>query len=204
MAIPWLRVLDTALTMTDLARGWQRRRQAAGSDTGTAALAPTASAPIEARFAGVVIAALKEAFDRDSQRVLAEREQREAERRRAERAVKLDWLRQAGERELARLRLLAMLAVAGWIGTLIVAAVTTASVAARITLGVGWALLLTALAVTMAAQATVAAAVARLVDQGDLAELRSSATPTAGDIGAAAPWLLVAGLAVSALAVLMR
>lgn len=203
MAIPWLRVLDAALTVTDLARGLQRRRPGALAESAATGLA-TPSAPLEARFAGVVVAALKEAFDRDSQRVQAEREQREAEQRRAERLLKLEWLRQAGERELARLRLLAGLTVASWLGTVVFAALATSSVAARVTLGVGWTLLLAALAAGLSAQARVADALGRLVDQRELAKTATVDVPSGGDVGAAAAWLLVAGLAVSALAVLIR
>ena len=50
---------------------------------------------LEARLAGVVVAALKEAFDRDTQRLELEREQLDAERQRAERALRLELRRQA-------------------------------------------------------------------------------------------------------------
>ena len=73
---------------------------------------------LEARLAGVVVAALKEAFDRDTRRLELEREQLEAERERAERALRLELQRQAGDREIGRLRLLAGVAVASWLGTL--------------------------------------------------------------------------------------
>jgi len=69
-------------------------------------------AQIETRLAGVVVAALKEAFDRDARRLDLEREALEAERQRAERALKLELLRQAADRETSRLRLLAGVAVA--------------------------------------------------------------------------------------------
>ena len=61
---------------------------------------------------------LKEAFDRDSRRLDLEREQLAAERERAERALRLELRRQAADREIGRLRLLAGIAVASWIGTL--------------------------------------------------------------------------------------
>ena len=49
-------------------------------------------------MAGVLVAALKEAFDRDGTRLEMERSQIEAERRRAEEALRAELRRQAGER----------------------------------------------------------------------------------------------------------
>ena len=208
MAIPWLRVLDAVLSLSDLARGLNRRRlpltgeSGEGSGGGGAlATGGAGGAPLEARFAGVVVAALKEAFDRDSQRIQAEREQREVERRRAERLLKIELLRQAGERELGRLRLVATLAMASWLGTIVLAAFVTLTIASRITLGVGWALLLGALAAALAAQSTVSNTLARVAEQSETDPGRAA---NGGDTGAAATWLLVAGLAVAALAVLLR
>ena len=63
---------------------------------------------LEARLAGVMVAALKEAFDRDKARMVLERETLEAERSRAERALQAELRRQAADRELVQLRLLAM------------------------------------------------------------------------------------------------
>src|SRR5882672_3536251 len=98
MALPWLRIIDSALNLADLA--WRARPAAALRDPGQQ-LAP-ARAATEARLAGVVISALKEAFDRDHQRLEFEKEQREADRRRAERLFKIEIARQAGDREVSR------------------------------------------------------------------------------------------------------
>ena len=73
---------------------------------------------LETRLAGVVVAALKEAFDRDTRRLDLEHEQMAAERLRAERALRLELRRQAADREIARVRLLAAAALASWLGTL--------------------------------------------------------------------------------------
>src|SRR5215470_1448152 len=122
MAVPWLGLLDAALSLTDLARvHWGR---------GAASPAPSAdlqgqfqvggaTGNLEARLAGVVVAALKEAFDRDTRRLDFEREQLTAERRRAERAMQLELLRQAAERDIARLRLLAGVDLVAWLGSLL-------------------------------------------------------------------------------------
>ena len=67
---------------------------------------------LETRLAGVVVAALKEAFDRDRARMDLERSQIEAERARAEEALRAELRRQASERALGQLRLIAVMAFA--------------------------------------------------------------------------------------------
>ena len=111
MPVPWLQLIDAALGVANFARG--RKAPRAAADGQRSQLEPAAGAPggLEARLAGVVVAALKEAFDRDTRRLELEREQLEAERERAERALRLELQRQAGDREIGRLRLLAGVAV---------------------------------------------------------------------------------------------
>src|SRR6266446_4145083 len=121
MAFPWLRVLDAVIGVTDIARS---RRIGKLRDQGDSRQlekgAVGAVGSLETRLAGVVVAALKEAFDRDTRRLDLEREQMDAERHRAERAMRIELLRQAGDREIGRLRLISGIAVASWIGTLFV------------------------------------------------------------------------------------
>ncbi len=185
MAIPWLRLMDAALGMTDIARRVTRRDE-------PQQLAPGATGPLEARLAGVVVAALKEAFDRDSRRLELERDQLEGERARAERALQLELRRQAGDREIGRLRLVAGVAVASWLATLFFSTELLNGVpAARAALGVGWVLLLAAAGVAFSAQATVAH---RLQGEGEI---------SSGPAGALAPWLIISGLGLIGLAVLI-
>jgi hypothetical protein len=190
MAVPWLRLIDAAFGMTDIAR-----RMAGGREAPPATPPATASGaggPLEARLAGVVVAALKEAFDRDTRRLELERDQIEAERARAEQALRLELRRQAGERELGRLRLVAALAVVSWLATLFFSReLLQGGVAARAALGGGWILLLGALGSAFMAQSTIAS---RIAGDGDL---------SSGQAGLVAPWLIVAGLAVIGLAVLV-
>src|SRR5262249_29246219 len=119
MPVPWLRILEALIGVTDLARSRKIKSMATENealqqaDPGLRALGG-----LEARLAGVVVAALKEAFDRDTRRLELEREQIEAERKRAERALQLELLRQTGDREIGRLRLLAGVAVVSLLGTL--------------------------------------------------------------------------------------
>ena len=189
MAFPWLRLLDAAFGMTDIAR---RMAGARAEPPATPAPAAATGGPLEARLAGVVVAALKEAFDRDTRRLELERDQIEAERARAEQALRLELRRQAGERELGRLRLVAGVAVISWLATLFFSReLIGGGVAARVALGAGWILLLGALGSAFTAQSTIAA---RIAGEGDV---------SSGQAGAIAPWLIVVGLAVIGLAVLV-
>jgi hypothetical protein len=196
MAVPWLRLLDAVLGVSDLVRNRRPRGLAtAGEETAmTAGAVPTG---IEARLAGVVVAALKEAFDRDTRRLELEREQLESERRRAERALQLELARQAGDREIGRLRLLAAIAVASWIGTLFFSTRLIAGpLPARVLLGVGWLLMLAAVALSFTAQGEVARALQRSAES-------DSPPPVTTGGGQAAPWLVVTGLALVGFAVLV-
>src|SRR5580765_962016 len=105
MPLPWLGVIDTLLDVANLALSRKSRRPA--EETESSAVAARSGGQLEARMTGVVVAALKEAFDRDANRLDLERQQAERERLRAERMLKLELLRQAGDREIGRLRLMA-------------------------------------------------------------------------------------------------
>src|SRR3954468_22647156 len=135
MPVPWLQLVDAALGLANFARG--RKPPAAEGLPRQVDLTGQPAGGLEARLAGVVVAALKEAFDRDSRRLDLEREQLAAERARAERALELELQRQAVDREIGRLRLLAGAAGAAWLGTLLMSSrVLAAGAAARIVLGV--------------------------------------------------------------------
>src|SRR5690349_13528456 len=174
MAVPWLRIFDMLIGVTDIARSSRGRPAAEGAETQQ--LAPTGRAlgGLETRLAGVVVAALKEAFDRDTRRLELEREQLDAERRRAERALKLELMRQAGDREVGRLRLVAGLAIASWIGTLFLAP-RLAGGAPRAVLGVGWLFLLASVAASFVGQSAMGQSLQRAADDfGDARESASS------------------------------
>jgi hypothetical protein len=105
----WMGVIDTVGGLVQAAR---RFRQGA---EGLASAPPLGGAgQLETRLAGVVVAALKEAFDRDSARLELERSQIDAERRRAEQALRAELRRQAADRLLGQLRLVAIIAVVTW------------------------------------------------------------------------------------------
>lgn len=195
MPVPWLRIIDAVLGMTDLARSRRMSRLSPAADAqGQQLEAVRGGGGLEARLAGVVVAALKEAFERDTRRLDLERAQLEAERERAERALRLELRRLAGDREIGRLRLLAGVSIASWIGTLFLAArLIGASIGARVALGGGWLLLLVAFAAAIMAQSRVAES----LDRSETAPL------DAGPEGTLAVWLIVAGLALVGIAVLV-
>jgi hypothetical protein len=199
MPIPWLQVIDAALGVANFARG--RSSKAGPPDTQLAESGGGAAlGNLETRLAGVVVAALREAFDRDTRRLELEREQIEAERRRAERALRLELMRQAADREIGRLRLVAGAAIASWLATLFFSArLIGGPIGARIALGSGWALLLAAVGAGFLAQSTLAGRL-RHAD----GEAGAASTAIDGGIsGAIAPWLIVLGLAAIGLAVLI-
>jgi hypothetical protein len=197
MPFPWLRVLDVVIGVTDLARSRKIQKMSQESADQPQQLEAGGRAGLgglEARMAGVVVAALKEAFERDTHRLELEREQLAAERLRAERALALELRRQASDREIGRLRLLAGVAVASWIGTLFFSArLLGGSPGARAALGIAWLLLLSAFASSFVAQSQVAESASRLDER----------PVDSGLAGAFALWLIVLGLALVGVAVLV-
>ena len=194
MPVPWLRIIDGVLGATDIVR-WVRGKPPEAGLEGTQG---AGAGRLEARLAGVIVSALKEAFDRDRQRLEFEQQRLEEERERADRLMRLEWLRQAGDREIGRLRLVAGVAVVSWLGTLLVATrLTGGGSSARVMLGLGWALLLAALASSLAAQSRVTRVLGQVDDRSPVTDVTGSAT------GAAAPWLIVAGLALIAIGMLV-
>ncbi len=188
------RALDAALAFRDAAKRF--KGESTSGESALTTMPPPGSAlagQLEARLTNVVVAALKEAFNRDHARLELERAQLDEQRRRAEEALRLELRRQAADRELARLRLIGGAALIGWIASviLVVARLGSLSGAARGLSALGWLLLLGALGAAFAAQGRLGTAVTD-----------PSAPMTAGAGGVAALWMLIAGLAVSAIAML--
>jgi hypothetical protein len=204
MPVPWLQIFDAVMGVANFAKSrraaTQTEEQYEQQQIETASRKPGG---LEARMAGVVVAALKEAFDRDTRRLELEREQLTAERERAERALRMELQRQAADREIGRLRLLAGVAIAGWLVTLLLAAWPgsrlVATTGARVALGAGWLLLSAALAASFTAQGQVATAMAGAAIPGSA----PSGAVSSGNAGAAAPWLIMGGLALVGVAALM-
>lgn len=193
MALPWLRIIDTALDVTAMVR---RNRAARRDEPSSITPGPLASVgAIEARLAGVVVAALREAFARDNQRLELEREQLEAERQRAERALWLERVRQASEREIGRQRIVSGGAVVGWAGALLFALRSTLGLGGRVTLAAGLALLIVGLACAVVEQSHQARSIATRDERLSVETLTA-----VGAAGFLSPWLVVAGYAAIAAA----
>lgn len=149
---------------------------------------------IELRLTNVVIAALKEAFDRDHQRLELERTHLEEQRRLAEQAARIELRRETISQEVGRLRLLSGIALIGWIVAIVVLAVRHGdlSIISKAMLAGGWLLFIASLTTAFATQAKLNAC---LLKPDDGLDLESAGNSTL--------WLLVTGLALSALSLLL-
>jgi hypothetical protein len=176
----WMRVLET---VNGLARMGGRLRSLT---VDPAAQGAQTAGALETRLAGVVVAALKEAFDRDRARMDLERAQLDSERQRAEEALTAELRRQAAERALGQLRLLAIMAIGTWMLSAALAVWLPGMRAGlpRGLLGAGWALAFGALGCTFAGSQRVAAWTAA----------PTSSAPTSA-AAATAPLLLLLALA---------
>lgn len=183
----WMRVIDT---VGGLAQMTGKLRPRASAD---AALSPAGepAGGLEARLAGVVVAALKEAFDRDRARMDLERTQLEAERKRADEALAAELRRQAAERALGQLRIIGIMAITGWMLSAALAAWLPGmrGLVPRSLLGAGWLLAFGALGCAFAG----AQAISSPADPAPIT--RSGAAN-------AAPWLLLAALGAMAASLL--
>ena len=188
----WMRVIDTVSNLVALTG---RGRQPPESPSGPLA-AGGAIGQLETRLAGVVVAALKEAFDRDRVRMDLERAQMESERQRAEEAMRAELRRQAAERSLGQLRLVAVMAIATWMlsAALGVFLPGMRESAPRLLLATGWALTFGALGCALAAWQYVSAW---------SADSRIGAETPYHPAAAAAQWLLLLALAVTGSALLV-
>jgi hypothetical protein len=182
----WAGVIDTVGGLVQIAR---RFRQGASEGLAGTQMPAGGLGQVEARLAGVVVAALREAFDRDSARLEMERAQIDAERQRAQEALRAELRRQEAERMLGQLRLIAVMAIATW-GLSAALGVWMPGMRdsmPRVLLGMGWALAFGALASAFAGWQHVS--------------LRSS-DPSSGIALAhpsttVAPWLLIGSLALT-------
>jgi hypothetical protein len=184
----WAAVVDTVGGLVHIAR---RFRQGAAEGLSGTVIPPGAGA-LEARLAGVVVAALKEAFDRDSVRIEMERTQIDAERQRAEALLRAELRRQTADRMLAQLRLVAVMAVAIWAISAVLGVWMPGmreGLPPRVLLGAGWVFALAALGSAFAAWQHVSLRAADASHAGAPALDHAAATY--------APWLLIVALALT-------
>jgi hypothetical protein len=191
----WLRVIDMAANVAQWAG--RLRKPDPPPETGLAPGGPLGQ--LETRLAGVVVAALKEAFDRDKARMDLERAHLDAERERAEQALRAELRRQAADLALGRVRTTAIMAIGVWMlsAALAVWMPGMRTGGARYVLGAGWVCALASLGCAFAGWQRVAAWMAIDGAPGAGADSRP------GRAELAAPWLLVAGVAFVGLALLL-
>jgi hypothetical protein len=192
----WMRVVDTVGNLIQMSSRFRRPDPEMEPQAGSGIPA----GQLETRLAGVVVAALKEAFDRDRARMDLERTQVEGERARAEEALRAELRRQAAERTLGQLRLVATMAFA----LLMVSAALGVwlpgmrTLAPRVLMGIGWVCAIGALGTALVAWQQVSAWTAGIHPTPDN-------TSNAGPVhaaGATAPWLLLSALALTGISLL--
>jgi hypothetical protein len=191
----WLRVIDLAANVAQ----WTGRLRKPGPPPETG-LAPGGSpSQLETRLAGVVVAALKEAFDRDKARTDLERARLDAEQARAEHALRAELRRQAADLALARIRTTALMAIGVWMLSAALAAWMPGlrTGVTRAVLGAGWACALGSLGCAFAGWQRIATWLA----VGSLADGRTESRSGRPEL--AAPWLLVAAVALVGVALLL-
>jgi hypothetical protein len=197
----WMRVLDTVGGLVQMTG--RLRRPPEHDPASTAGFPGTAGGPLgalETRLAGVVVAALKEAFDRDRARMDLERSHMEAERERAEAALRAELRRQAVERIVAQLRLVSVMAIGIWMlsAALGIWLPGMRTGLPRGLMAGGWLLAIATLGCAFAAWQSIASSSSAAAD-ASLAVSGSGETvqPTgAASLPArAAPWLLLGSLA---------
>jgi hypothetical protein len=216
MAFDFARILRVAETLVNVGQAARRFRDSGARESLEGDRDPTEPAPIdpsqnlaagsrvlgqiEARLAGVLVSALKEAFDLDRAHLEMEREQIEHERRRADELMRLELLRQAGERELSGIRSGIVVVLAVWVTSVLFLTLRGAGFGAAglVLVGVGWALLLAALGASFAAHRHVSGLLSGGGSDGPDA-LRLPRRPFAPAI----PWLIVGGLACTAASLLV-
>lgn len=188
----WMRVLDTVNGLVQMSSRFRRGGEA-GAD-----MAPGSGAlgQLETRLAGVVVAALKEAFDRDRARMDLERSHMDAERQRAEEALRAELRRQSAERALGQVRVVAIMAIAIWMLSAALLAVLPGmgAIAPKVLMGCGWVLSIAALGCAFSAWQHVSAW---------SADVQLSAPGPVGLASRAAPWLLLGSVTLIGAALLM-
>ena len=190
----WMRVLETVSGLIQMSGRFRRPEADQAPPAGGGPLGQ-----LETRLAGVVVAALKEAFDRDRARMDLERSQMESERARAEEALRAELRRQASERALSQLRLIAVMAfalvmVSAALGVWLPGMRT---VAPRILMGSGWISAIVALGCAFVGWQHVSAWTAA-------AGPATGGAPGHPDhpAASAAPWLLLGALALTGISLL--
>jgi hypothetical protein len=189
-----MKVLDTVSSLAQLSGRF--RRDAGDSAAGSQGEPSGGPMALETRLAGVVVAALHEAFDRDRVRMDLERSQVESEQRRAAEALAAELRRQFAERALGQLRLISIIGIAVWLVSAVLAVWLPGMRGGipRVLLGSGWMFAFGALGCAFAGWQAISDWTGTAA-AGAVSAPRSSAA-------AAAPWLLLVALALIAVSLL--
>ena len=199
--VTWLRALNAVGTVAEATRLFRGTGQSADQPP---APSESAGGSLETRLANVVVAALREAFDRDRARFDLERDLHTAEATRRAEALRLEWLRHTGTQALTQTRYLAVLSVVVWVASVIAAGwLSPLGAVAKSLLGVGWVGLSTAIATAFITHQHLATWLARaaIVEDGAPTPTRPSSIPTAIPQFSAQrvlPWLFLAGFLMTA------
>ena len=202
--VTWLRALNAVGTVAEATRYF--RGSSAPPDQSPARAEP--AEPLETRLANVLVAALREAFDRDRARFDLERDLHDAEEARKERALRLEWLRQSGSQAVVHARHLALLSVAVWAAS-VAAAVWLAPLApaAKTLLGFGWLGLFAAVGAGFITHRHLTVWLAHCIPSSntDASEAGGPASldPPSITAQAALPWLFLGGFVTTALSLVM-
>ena len=188
--VTWLRTLNAVGTVAEATGLFRAVTGRSASDTAAAGTAEE----LETRLANVVVAALKEAFDRDRARFDLEREVREAARVRDEHALRLDWVRRTCEQMLMQVRLAAVLSLGAWVASaVLIAWLAPVATSAKVLLGLGWMSLIAAIGASFVAHRQLTAYLA-----GAPGMPGTDVESPVIRAQALLPWLLVAGCLLTA------
>lgn len=190
----WLKVLDTVAGLAQMAG--RMRGPGSAMEPAPPGAPGGAIGQLETRLAGVVVAALKEAFDRDRARMDLERAHMDAERQRAEEALRAELRRHAADRALGQLRLISIMAIGTWMLSIALAVWLPGmrDGVSRVVVGFAWLAAIGALGCSFAGWQHVS------VWSADPAG--GPSTRPQHPAAAAAPWCLLAALALTCLGVL--
>jgi hypothetical protein len=186
------KVFDTVMSVLDATKEEPSNQAKSGDRQTPASPTSTLADQVEMRLTNVVVAALKEAFNRDEARLELERAHLEEQRRRAEETMRMELRRQAADRELGRLKLLVAAGIVGWIASMVLLAVRwSGSHVSRGMLAAAAVLCLCSLGSAFMAQASIGACA------------MTNDRPLKTSAGAVSLALVLAGLAIAAFSLLL-
>ena len=196
----WLRAMSAVSTVAEATKYF--RSANAPVDQTPAGTDPVG--PLEARLASVLVAAIREAFDRDRARFDLEQDFHDAEAVRRERALRLEWIRQTGTRGVTHATHLALLSIAVWVASVAVAGwLSPLANSTKIVLGLGWVGLSVAVAAAFVTYQQLTTWLAQGVSSADpngtSAPSSASREPPVSTAQTALPWLFLAGFVTTGL-----